>query len=768
MKKIKLFVASSLTGLERDRLELGAFIGDLNDRYVPYGVYFQLVMDGEQDALTEEAVESELFYIIFHSDTRPQAIAEFDAAYESFKNAKKPRISTYFKKIDAGEPQQSVLDFMSRLSKELGHYYNKYSNVDTIKLNIVLQMKSLGLYDAMEIKDSAVFVGGKELMTLENIPIIFNNKQLAALKDGYATIEKEYWAIRKKIRQNPDDEEALGALLHISGQKNKASEAIHSLQKDIIDMETSFLEKVGSGYISERYKSARDCLEEGDIEGAKQILAVEDLKRDGANALELLESRKKEIKALVNDWLQRVDVLKMDVGNKNRFTEIEEAYEEAIKLEKDGGLERKTLCKFANYLGVQNQYIRAIEYAETYLSYLKSEKDEDAALGGTYQLLAKLYIQTNRLTEAEELYKKALAIWKRLAAENPAAYENSLATSYDNLAFLYSDINRLAEAEELYKKDLAITERLAAGNPAVYESDLAGSYDNLALLYSKTNRLAAEAEELHKKDLAIWERLAGENPAAYESDLAISYNNLAFLYEKTNRLADVEELYKKALIILERLAKKNPVAYESDLVAIYDNFAILYKDNNRLAEAEKLYKKALAIYERLAKERPLVYESRLVIIYNNLAILYEDTNQLAEAEKLHKKIGELINEEPIKKFSMILKYFNTDVEYEFALIKKGGKYYLSDQGKTYRALDNVFELAEEDVQKNLNAIIKECNVLHKKQKTSDGQNEEDVLLIELAGWNDERNIDTDIELKKSIYDMFSCVSFMDKMHIFYV
>jgi hypothetical protein len=116
MKKIKLFLASSLEGLEKDRKELGAFVDDLNDRYKSYNIYFHLITDDDSEKiLIKEAEKSDLFYIIFHGEARDQALEEFDAAYKNFIDKKKPRITTYFKKVDNGEPSQNVKNFMERL-----------------------------------------------------------------------------------------------------------------------------------------------------------------------------------------------------------------------------------------------------------------------------------------------------------------------------------------------------------------------------------------------------------------------------------------------------------------------------------------------------------------------------------------------------------------------------------------------------------------------------------------------------------------------------
>ena len=121
-----------------------------------------------------------------------------------------------------------------------------------------------------------------------------------------------------------------------------------------------------------------------------------------------------------------------------------------------------------------------------------------------------------------------------LAADFPAvpAYRQELAHSHNNLGILLADLGKRPEAEEQYRKALAIQEKLAADFPAVpeYRQDLARSHNNLGILLADLGK-RPEAEEQYRKALAIQEKLAADFPAvpAYRQDLAISHNNLGIL-----------------------------------------------------------------------------------------------------------------------------------------------------------------------------------------------------------------------------------------------
>lgn len=97
-------------------------------------------------------------------------------------------------------------------------------------------------------------------------------------------------------------------------------------------------------------------------------------------------------------------------------------------------------------------------------------------------------------------------------------------------------------------------------------------------------------------------------------------------------------------------------------------------------------------------------------------------------------------------------------EYGFALVKRGEDVYLTDQGKTLEQLDRIFELSEPDVIKNLVAILKQYGAIK--------QGNEVVMRID--NWDGNANEEENEDLMKVKLALFSCVSFMLNMRIFYV
>jgi tetratricopeptide (TPR) repeat protein len=196
-----------------------------------------------------------------------------------------------------------------------------------------------------------------------------------------------------------------------------------------------------------------------------------------------------------------------------------------------------------------------------------------------------------------------------LAAYFPAVpdYRQFLAASHNNLGSLFRDLGRTPEAEERYRKALAIQEKLVADFPAVplYRWFLAAKQLNLGVLLAGLGK-RAEAEEQYRKALAIYEKLAADFPALseYRKELANANNNLGLLLADLGKRPEAEEQYRKALAISEKLAADFPNVpqYRVDLGGSYCNFGLLVSDGGEPGESLKWFEKAIptltAVYEQ--------------------------------------------------------------------------------------------------------------------------------------------------------------------------
>ena len=161
----------------------------------------------------------------------------------------------------------------------------------------------------------------------------------------------------------------------------------------------------------------------------------------------------------------------------------------------------------------------------------------------------------------------------------------------------------------------------------------------------------------------------------------------------------------------------------------------------------------------------------LVCFVNRLKKYWDEQNTKTEKEKpkkpsIYESKSSIMPESSkikpvaISSDSTIKSYNFPDIngdKYDFVLAKVQDSVFLSDQGHTFVQLDKIFELNEPDVIKNLDAIIKQYGA---KKKGSE-------VIIEINGWDENENEKESETLKKALLSLYSCVSFMLNMKIFY-
>ena len=659
MKYIKLFLASSIVEFEHERNELGNYILSLNNYYVKHGIYLELVMcedlsnamakASKQEEYNQFIGESDFFYIIFGRSAGQYTIEEFNVALEHFRNTKSPRIYTFFQKLPEGEKAaSSVKDFMTRLSEELGHYFSTFSSLDSIKLNMLVEItRSKLLNEKIDIKDGKALINGREMLSLENIPIFKNNTKLQQLQEEISALRKERAELAVKFAENPEDMELYQKLTEVTDRSREITKQLHQLEKTILDICSTIAERNSSGKLVTFWeKEASRCLDEGDYEGALAILRDPAMDDELDHLDKMMDAREEELEVHINAQRFKIKTLMARGVNQKTLPEIYDCYEKCEKIAKKRKIETDIVYEYASFLSSLKDYEKAIPKAQWLRKFYDlEEKVEEYKKGDLYNLLGALYSNAKRPTEAEGYLKKAIELRERLVDENSATYSGDLALSYVNLGYLfyYYYTTRYTEAEKYLKKAIELWERLADENPAVYRADLAYSYERIGNIYSRTDR-PGKADEYLKKAIELWERLADENPAAYTADLAGSYARIGNLYSRTDRPTEAEEFLKKRIELRDRLISEDPAAYSGVVAGIYESIGGFYRQKKQLTKAEEYLKKAIELRERLVDVNPAAYNGDLADGYAMLGGLYRfdfDKEKLTEAEKYYKKAIEI-------------------------------------------------------------------------------------------------------------------------------
>jgi CHAT domain-containing protein/tetratricopeptide (TPR) repeat protein len=238
-------------------------------------------------------------------------------------------------------------------------------------------------------------------------------------------------------------------------------------------------------------------------------------------------------------------------------------------------------------------------------------KGDHPSLAGSLNDLGALLEAQGRLVEAEPYLQHALAVRRRLFGDDHSDVANSL----NNLASLFQVQGKLTEAETLFREVLAMYKRLIKGD----HSHVADSLNNLASLLQEQGKLT-EAEPFSRDALAMRKRLfMGDHP-----DVANSLSNLGSLLHAQGKLTEAEPFFRDALAMRKRLFMGD----HPDLARILNNLASLLQEQGKLTEAEPFFRDALAMRKRLSKGD----HSDVANSLNNLGSLLHEQGKLTEAE----------------------------------------------------------------------------------------------------------------------------------------
>lgn len=241
-----------------------------------------------------------------------------------------------------------------------------------------------------------------------------------------------------------------------------------------------------------------------------------------------------------------------------------------------------------------------------------------------WQFDAGSYLLRRGMTrKAEEYLDRALNQVRKLAQGDTQQGEPQLATTLNMIALLYQEQGRLSEARKMLDEALQLYKRHGDDNPEAFKPLVASTLNNLGVLHSEGYNSLAEAEPLLTEALEIYSEYAEDDALAYGPRVADVLNNLGILYDENELVEDSENMYLAALGLYRRLAEADPKAYTPDVAAMLNNLSTLYhRYNVNRDEAEQLLLEAIEIYSQLANDDPQLYLLRLAVTQANLAVQY--------------------------------------------------------------------------------------------------------------------------------------------------
>ena len=180
MQNFRLFLASSVTDLHRERMEIGNFIRVLNDRLTDSGadVYFRLgmceyisdaVADGrKQDVYNSGIRDSGLCVFLFWHRAGEYTLEELNAARTAYRENGSPEVMIFIKDVRDGQPvEPSVGELIHTLGAE-GLPCVRFTHIDAVLwqiLNKLAENPENGLDP--ERTEAGVLLNGKPLSEID-------------------------------------------------------------------------------------------------------------------------------------------------------------------------------------------------------------------------------------------------------------------------------------------------------------------------------------------------------------------------------------------------------------------------------------------------------------------------------------------------------------------------------------------------------------------------------------------------------------------------
>lgn len=689
MKEIHIFLASSIVEFEKERVILGDFIRSLNDIYVSQGLYFYLdkcedisKAVGEtrkQNEYNNKIENADLFYVLFGKKAPGDyTLEEFETARKSFKEKHTPRIITFFKKVnEEAEISEEVKKFMQYLDIELKHFYSIYRDIDTVKLNILLELaRDNSNFLNLKIKDGTVTDdSGKISVDITKNPFYANCSDLRNLRENLEKTELQLEKARINLLETFTQEEFEKAM-ELGMQKTELENQFSSVEKALLEAASRIAEITSEGEVlTQRAVEAIRLFEQGNTEEALRILDDDQRKKDLKHIDDIYESVEKEYNAYLNELSLKIRIASTKIMDSEQEEYIISLYKEGMQVV----LRRNMETEFPrNYLG----FLRTQKKVPLLKEVLKKldaweQIQESIKADGVYQMEKAECLETcGRYEEAIKILEKEIRD-KTLKCEDKKD-KWVLLKALKCISVIYFNLEEYKKSKGYLETYIKMTEEFGLPIDGMTYIQMGGiytycgEYKKAELCYEKAKKAEILEEEIdilynnegflfeqqkdyenawkcHEKALEIREERYRKNPGAERRNLLISYLNLANVCVKNGE-------NEKAIHILDKAEKIGMDIRDESLEALkirgsfYNVRGVVERYNDKKA-AVHWFLKSIDVIKRMEKmEGEGVYELGMITALTNLMEVYWATGECEKSEKAeeesNRRLEKLLSEKP--------------------------------------------------------------------------------------------------------------------------
>ena len=659
MKKIKIFFASS-EELKNDRDAFGNLIRRLNKTYEKRGITLDLFEWEDYDAAfndkrkqeeyNEMVRESDMFLAVFHCKAGRFTIEEFDVAVEEYRKKNLPKSYVYCKDLDENDVESADLkEFKQRLMNEMGHYWSRYSNKDTMQLHFVMQLQLVETSSSeyLKVENGKVMFEGLHIANMNNLPFAALNDDFQRMSNRMSELPAEIEKRRERVNKYPDDESFKEDLQKVLDEYNKLKEDFATYQNNLFATAKRVIQLQGS-MITDRMRRAMDAFNCGKIREANAILGEAEMDRvlvyeDFKNSNELTEQKRQNVFAVIEEELLHISTIMADES-----IEIQERVEKTKKLYSQVDVWAKTsvydkekyvdlLSGYGAFLTQFACYDEAKEILERAISIAKEiYGEEHAYMVGLYNVISLVFSSIGNPEQSLEYLQKALTVGRNvLGGDKTFSIYNSIAIAYNGLGehrkaldyyeialekcikvsgkenecvlTIYSSIintymiiGELDRAVEVIEKCVGLLEDYEVEDDSMALVTLSNTMCMLMLTIGDFQ----EALGFCEYNLEVTKKILGE----YHNVTALVYNNMSQAYSGLGEYQQSLDCCKKSLKINEKVLGSC-------------HAAVVLCCNNMIQNCLQLgeYQQALEYFEKALEISKMVFveDAQMAVLYSN-------------------------------------------------------------------------------------------------------------------------------------------------------
>ncbi|MBQ8854362.1 MAG: tetratricopeptide repeat protein [Alistipes sp.] len=547
---VRVFIASS-DELTPERKEFDTLFAHLNTIFEARGISLKTekweFLDSsagplhKQEEYNRVLKTCDICVVVFWQKFGDYTKAELDVAYNELCAGHKPtKLYIYFK--EPGDMSAEMQTFKESFDKEYsyGHFYGKFSTLDKLQLDFVLQLERFLHSNLIKVEESQVKVDQLVVAHLDNIPFAADNERYRELREQLQELNEDIEDLEPSAPLSAIKEERLNKKKQ---KRNEIREKLQEHEQLLLGAAVRVAQYTGER-ISERMKRAIAFFNEGKVSEANAVL--DEAERDADEILRGVKELKAVGKQSVDELLVKASYMLADEQYtiKERIEKTHNIYQKALELAMECDYEEEKLYRllydYCYFLIKYAKYDEALEIAQRCVELsIKLYGENHSSTVTSYNNIGAAYHHKGDYDTALEYYKKDLDICLQVLGEN----HPGTAGSYNNIGNVYYSLGDHDTAFEYFNNALVVRKQVLGEN----HPDTAGSYNNIGIIYRAKGDYDT-ALEYHKRSLAITQQILGEN----HPDTADSYNNIGAAYHCKGDYDKALENYNKAKVIIEQ------------------------------------------------------------------------------------------------------------------------------------------------------------------------------------------------------------------------